>query len=124
MLLKLLFCILQSIIVLLLVSLVQGIPRTISVQTSHFIYQNNGSYVDFYDFYHDKQICALSANTAKELRMIATISMVLFKLVPWCLICILNVVITFKVKQHDQWEQNNHLNRQVTSQLMLPSICL
>ena len=88
------------------------------MQSSHLIYQHNGSYVEFYDFHHERQLCASSNNIKKEFNTIETIVLVLFNLVPWCIICILNIIITWKIKQQETWEQANHRNRQVISELL------
>ena len=87
----------------------------------HLIYQHNGSYVEFYDFHHERQLCASSNNIKKEFNTIETIVLVLFNLVPWCIICILNIIITWKIKQQETWEQANHRNRQVISELLYKS---
>ena len=101
-----------------LLSIMQGLPRTISATTAHFIYQHNGTYVDYYNFFHERRRCASSPNTNKELSTVSIIGMVLFKLIPWCLICILNGIITWKLNQQEQWELRNSQNRQVRFQFV------
>ena len=101
-----------------LLSIMQGLPRSISATTAHFIYQHNGTYVDYYNFFHERQVCASSANAGTEFSTVSIIGMVLFKLIPWCLICILNGIITWKLNQQEQWELRNSQNRQVRFQFV------
>ena len=101
---------------LLLVALVQGIPRSLSVQTSHYMYQNNGHYVDFYEFIYERKLCATSSNTTREFSSLNLLGVIFFKIVPWCLICILNILIIRKIKQQEEWERSNQQNRQVRIQ--------
>ena len=83
------------------------------MESSHLIYQNNGSYVEFYKVYHENKMCASSSSATRVLSPIITTAMVLFKLVPWCLICILNVIMILKIRQNQQWGKDNRPNTQV-----------